>query len=271
MAPKASATKLTLSDEGLMALDEYSRHISGLKATILEKRDIEGSGVEFDIYFPSNKRPDNAIYYVFSEQKLKDMFQGIDVTSYDAFELKFTIISVDGNDSPDSGGNLVVGAHINGSYRPEGISLSGSKPRNVISTTRIDTDRIYNAGFTAHMLSSQGWDPNGTTVTLLIEPVLIPVPFSDTRYQRGFVPFASVILTTFFLFKSLYKGELTIFFRGFSTKISRAISRVFIGLAAFVPTSVSRTCSSVAIGPSYFFRLYPAILYKNCKMMIDQW
>ena len=61
MAPKASAIKLTLSDEGLMALDEYSRYISGLKATILEKIDIEGSGVEFDIYFPSNKHPGNLI------------------------------------------------------------------------------------------------------------------------------------------------------------------------------------------------------------------
>ena len=121
MAPKASAIKLTLSDEGLMALDEYSRRSPGLKATILEKIDIEGSGVEFDIYFPSNKHPDNSIYYVFSEQKLKDVFQGIDVASYDAFELKFTLISVDGSDSPESGGTTTrVGSKRNSrntSYR----------------------------------------------------------------------------------------------------------------------------------------------------------
>jgi len=172
MTPKASAMKLTLSDEGLMALDEYSKRNIGLKATILEKRDIEGSGVEFDIYFPGNKHPDHSIYYFFSEHKLKEVFQGIDVASYDAFELKFTIISVHGNDSPDSGGILIVGSHINGSYRPEAISLRESKPKSSISTTRISTDRLSNVGFTAHMLTSQGWDPNGTTVTLLIEPVL---------------------------------------------------------------------------------------------------
>ncbi len=193
MAPKASAIKLTLSDEGLMALDEYSSYISGLKATILEKRDIEGSGVEFDIYFPGNKRPDNSIYYVFSEQKLKEVFQGIDVASYDAFELKFTLISVDGNDSPDSGGNLIVGAKINGAYRPEAISLSESKPRSSISTTRIDTDRISNVGFTAHMLTQQGWDPNGTAVTLLIEPVLNAVSMPQAKVDVRTEPKGKII------------------------------------------------------------------------------
>jgi len=193
MAPKASAIKLTLSDEGLMALDEYSKYNPGLKATILEKRDIEGSGVEFDIYFSGNKHPDNSIYYVFSEQKLKDMFQGIDVTSYDAFDLKFTIISVDGNDSPDSGGILIVGTLINGGYRPEAISLSGSKPRSVISTTRINTDRISKAGFTAHMLTSQGWDPNGTTVTLLIEPDLNDVSIPQVKKDGKEEPNGKII------------------------------------------------------------------------------
>ena len=187
MTPKASAKKLTLSDEGLMALDEYSKYNSGLKATILEKRDIEGSGVEFDIYFPGNKHPDNLIYYVFSKQKLKDVFQGIDVASYDAFELKFTLISVDGNDSPDSGGALVVGAKINGAYRPETISLNKSRPETVISTTPMNTDHISKAGFTAHMLTSQRWDPNGTAVTLLIEPVLnavsVPQVKEDVRTE----------------------------------------------------------------------------------------
>ncbi len=193
MAPKASAIKLTLSDEGLMALDEYSWRSPGLKATILEKRDIEGSGVEFDIYFPGNKHPDNSIYYVFSKQKLKDVFQGIDVASHDAFELKFTLISVDGNDSPDSGGILIVGALINGSYRPEAISLSGSKPRSVISTTGINTDRISLAGFTAHMLTPQGWDPNGTTVTLLIEPDLNDVSIPQVKEDGKEEPNGKII------------------------------------------------------------------------------
>ena len=193
MTPKASAKKLTLSDEGLMALDEYSWRSPGLKATILEKRDIEGSGVEFDIYFPSNKHPDNSIYYVFSKQKLKDVFQGIDVASYDAFELKFTLISVDGNDSPDSGGNLVVGAHMNGAYKPESISLSESEPRSPISTTRIDTDRISLAGFTAHMLTPRGWDPNGTAVTLLIEPVLNAVSMPQAKEDVRTEPKGKII------------------------------------------------------------------------------
>ncbi len=171
IAPKASAMKLTLSDEGLMAIDDYSRNISGLTATILEKRDIEGAGVEFDIYFPSNKRPDNAIYYYFSEQKRKEVFEGIDVNSYDAFELRFTLLSVDGNDSPDSGGSLNVGACINGAFRPKGISLNKGYSRSAVSTTKLGltTSRNANVGFTAYIVTPQGWNPNGTIVTLLVE------------------------------------------------------------------------------------------------------
>jgi len=169
-AGKASAMNLTLSDEGLMSLDEYSRRNPDLKATILERTDVEGPGVEFEIYFPSNKHPDNSIYYCFSEDKLKEMLEGIDVGSYDAFELKFTMIPADGSDPPDSGGSLVVGAYIGGAYRPETISLGKHRSASAVSTTRINQDRIALVGFTAHTLTSRGWDENGTTVTLLIEP-----------------------------------------------------------------------------------------------------
>jgi predicted outer membrane repeat protein len=187
MTPEAIALKLTLSDEGLMALDEYARYYIGLKATILEKRDIEGPGVEFDIYFPGNKNRDDSIYYLFSDQKFQEVFKGVDIASYDAFELKFTLTSVDGNDSPDSGGILIVGAYMNRSYRPEAISLRESKPTSIISTTRIKSGSISYTGFTAHMLSPDGWDPNGTTVTLLIEPVpnavSVPLPKEDVTTE----------------------------------------------------------------------------------------
>lgn len=193
MTPKASAMKLTLSDEGLMALDEYSTRNIGLKATILEKRDVEGSGVEFDIYFPGNKNRDDSIYYFFSNHKLQEVFKGIDIASYDAFELKFTIISVDGNDSPGSGGILIVGSYMNGSYRPEAISLRESKPTSSISTTRIKADSVSYVGFTAHMLTPQGWDPNGSTVTLLIEPVLNAVSIPQAKEDLRTEPKGKII------------------------------------------------------------------------------
>jgi len=170
MAPKTGAMNLTLSDEGLMALDEYSEHVRGLKATILNRRDIEGPGVIFDLYFPGNKHPDDAIYYFFSKDRLEEMLEGVDAASCDAFELKFTLVSVDGSDAPETGGVLVVGAHIGGAYRPESVAFREGHQRSVVSTTRINTERISWLGFTAHLLSERGWDPNGTTITLLIEP-----------------------------------------------------------------------------------------------------
>jgi len=193
MTAKTSAMNLTLSDEGLMGLDEYSRHISGLKATILDRRDVDGPGVEFDIYFPSNKSPGHSIYYFFSKDRLKEMLEGIDVASYDAFELKFTLISVDGSDSPESGGNLVVGAYIGRAYRPESISLSESKRRSAVSTTGISTERVSWVGFTAHMLTARGWDPNGTTVTLLIEPGLDDIAIPQAKEDGRAKPEGKVI------------------------------------------------------------------------------
>ena len=169
MVPKACALKLTLSDEGLMGLSEYSKYNPTLKSTVLEKRDVDGPGVEFDIYFPGNKSPNHSVYYVFSQEKLKEVFQGIDLASCDAFELKFTLISVEGNDSPDSGGGLVVGALKNGAYRPEVISLSKNHPKTAVSTTGMNGGSLSRVGFTAHFLTPKGWSPNGTTLTLLIQ------------------------------------------------------------------------------------------------------
>jgi predicted outer membrane repeat protein len=177
-----SAMKLTLSDRGLMLLDEYSTYLPDIKATILEKRRIEGVGVEFDIYFPGNEHPENSIYYVFSKEKLKEVFEGVNIASCDAFELKFTIVAVDGSTSEENAGILIVGAHMGGAYRPEAISLGEIHPKTAVSTTPMDLDKVSKAGFTAHMLTKQGWKSNGTTVTLLIEPAPkadISVPLND--------------------------------------------------------------------------------------------
>jgi len=46
-AAPAVAVNVTLSDTGLMSLDQY------LPATIVGRRDVPGPGVEFDVYFQS--------------------------------------------------------------------------------------------------------------------------------------------------------------------------------------------------------------------------
>lgn len=167
-----SAKKLTLSEQGILLLDEYSPFYPDMKSTILEKRHIEGVGVEFDIYLPGNEHPENLLLYIFSKEKVKDIFEGVDIASCDAFELKFTLVAVDGSASEDNTGSLVVGAQIEGAFRPEVISLSASRPHTAISTTPMDANNISIAGFTAYMVNKEGWDPNGTTITLLVEPVL---------------------------------------------------------------------------------------------------
>ena len=128
----ASAMKLTLSDKGLMLLNEYSPHMSGIKATILEKRHIEGVGVEFDIYFPGNEELENSIYYVFSPEGTEEVFKGVDVASCDAFELKFTIVAVDGSTSEGKWSNL--GVHMARIIKRAGLETWPKLFQNLRST-----------------------------------------------------------------------------------------------------------------------------------------
>lgn len=169
----------TLSDDDLMLLDRHFHHSS--MAEIIDKRDVEGPGVEFDIHFPNTNSPNHSITYVSCKNGGEGSLVGIDISDYDAFALKFTLISVNDSNSPDAGGSLVVGALINHGYshgyRPKVISLRPQR-QTAISSTSTDANDISIIGITAHFLTPGGWDPNGSTVKLLVEPapnaVLLP-------------------------------------------------------------------------------------------------
>ncbi len=168
----AVAESFTLSDDDLMLLDYHFNYSSA--SEVIQKTDIEGPGVEFNIYFPNTKKPNHSIYYISCKRGGEGSLTGIEISTYDAFALKFTLVSVNGSDSPDAGGSLVVGALINSpysyAYRPEVLGLKPQRDNSVISITKTDANDITIIGFTAHFLSPKGWDPNGSTVKLLIEP-----------------------------------------------------------------------------------------------------
>lgn len=167
----ATAESFTLSDDDLMLLDwHFNRHSS---AEVIQKTDVEGPGIEFDIYFPDTNSPNHSITYISCKNGGEGLLTGIDINDYDAFALKFTLISVNDSIAPDAGGSLVVGALINSGYshgyRPEVISLRPQR-NTAISSTTTDANDISIIGFTAHFSTPDGWDPNGSTVRLLIEP-----------------------------------------------------------------------------------------------------
>jgi hypothetical protein len=162
----------TLSDEALMSLDVYqygNPEGDPNLPRVIARRNIDGPGVEFDIYFPGdNERKDNnAIMYVSCIDRGKETLTHADVNGFDAFALKFTLVAVDGKSEVNAGGMLVVGAFINGAYRPECISFNQGD--EAISTTMNGARKIHEIGFDVHKLSPEGWSPEGNTVTIRIE------------------------------------------------------------------------------------------------------
>ena len=154
-----------------MMIKEYNKHVWG-KSAIVDKRDVPGAGVEFDIYFPGIKPGENNFECVIT--KMADPNNPLfasNLQMYDAFALKFTLLAVDGDRSPNHKGRLVVGAYVNAGYRPEVVSLDSSDSNSTVSRTMVGNKDVFSVGVTMHQLTSDGWDPNGTTITLLIEPV----------------------------------------------------------------------------------------------------
>lgn len=174
-AEKAAEKVFTLSDADLMSLDCYAdRNDPNYNAAVVDKRDIPGPGVEFDIHFPDNSEQHASVRYVSSKYCGEGELVGIDVNDYDAFSLKFTIVSVDGNSSPDSGGLLIVGAlisnrHNSMTYSTNVISLMRDHKTSVVSSTPVDIDKISVIGVAIYEMDPIGWNPEGTTVTLRIE------------------------------------------------------------------------------------------------------
>jgi predicted outer membrane repeat protein len=174
-----TAEDFTLSDEGLMRLDVGTYYV-GATASIIAKRDVPGPGVEYDIHFPGIKTIDSTLEMVCNEN---DPLVGINVGKYDHFALKFTLISIDGKTTPDAGGRLHVGANAGcdgrrHGLRPVCIGFGEDAAPNAISTPSLSGEILSYIGFMAYIADPNRWDPNGTTITLLVEPapaaVVIP-------------------------------------------------------------------------------------------------
>ena len=190
----SNGSSFTLSDEGLLALDWNNQNLflPNRNVTIVEKRDSSGPGVQFDIFYPSNDdspgEDNTTLHWVSSKWAGNGTLTGIDISVYDAFELQFTLLTINGQSTTESGVNLIVGSMIGPSdsgtaykYKPETISLSSSRPASIISKTLFTTDTLDMVGFTAHIpdwWSTNNWDPSGSLVTLLVEPVpgAFPIP-----------------------------------------------------------------------------------------------
>ena len=166
----------TLFWQQLVSLDWHSPHRTD--ARVVDKwLFLYSPVVEFDIYFPSNSPGSRSLNFVSSGEGGKGSLVGADIRGYEAFALKFTLVSINGQSEPELKQKLVVGAVIGltsmgqlSTYEPVTLGLAASE-KTVIAKTSVQTDKIYQIGFHVHMLNPQDWDQSGSMVKLQVEPV----------------------------------------------------------------------------------------------------
>ncbi len=183
----------TLSDSALMSLD-YDFPFHGMQPEITGITDVAGPGVQFDILYSDPRYIRDQMPNVSWTSCIyggNGSLTGIDISPFDAFALKFTLLSASGVTVPDAIGPIIVGSliDISGSFgfHPEVIEGS-SFPISVTSTTTTDADQITIIGFTCYIPywwydppGQSPWDPDGATISLLVESApgaeaIIPEP-----------------------------------------------------------------------------------------------
>jgi len=194
-ANPAEAGDGTLSDSQILSLDynladQYSPPPT---ATIVSEQDMPGLGVEFTIHFPSTGFPDYFFYDVSDSSDGAGTLTGLNFGGYSNFDLKFTLVSVDGSTSASQEFNVgaMVGPYetYQFAYRPVALSLGGSYPASGISSTQLTSAALDIVGFTAYIPSGQGWSAGSHNVTFLVQPAdgaaVIPEPATWTLVALG--------------------------------------------------------------------------------------
>lgn len=166
-------TTVTLSADQLMSLDWGGREAG--RSTIVDKRPA-GAGADFDIRFPGNSEGICSIDYVSSGAAGQGALAGLNVSGYQSLALKFTLLSINGQNDPNHPLELAVGAVIGpcdgklSACEPVVLGLAPEQATKV-ATTPMRTRRIRVIGIHAHVANPKVWDINGGVVTLRVEPV----------------------------------------------------------------------------------------------------
>ena len=174
-SPVPDSPTLTLSADQLVFLDWHGKTTSRVR--VLTKRVAGESAVEFDIHFASNEPGNRSIDYVSSGSGGRGRLIGFDMRSFEAFALRFTLVSIDGVAGSEATQELAVGALIGPTaagkltdFRP--VTLGGSSGRTTaVSSTPVDVEAIHQIGFRAQMVNPERWSASGGKVTLRVEPV----------------------------------------------------------------------------------------------------
>src|SRR4030042_803338 len=161
----APGLTFTLSDDAIMALDCNNPYYDDSyyeNSNILAITDVNGQGVQFDILFPDPAQSHNGdpvMYRVSSPYKGQSVFAGRDISMFDSFALKFTLLSFSGISLPSAARPIYVGSLMTvgdtWSYDSEFIVINSpyypSSKTLVISTE--GAEKINLIGFTCYIPS----------------------------------------------------------------------------------------------------------------------
>lgn len=156
----ASHATFTLSDEDLMALDIITSNPR--EASILDRRDVHGPGVEFDIFLP----PGDATITCISSKR-----RSVDNIKYKDYGLSVTLLKIDNQTS----GNLVFGARRSRSHRPVLIQ----KGKYNTSVNSISNNRALNHGFIVYRVKSKIANSPALKMTIKVAPVPGQAPIAQ--------------------------------------------------------------------------------------------
>jgi len=185
-------TTVTLSADQLMSLDWAGRGIG--RVAILDQRPV-GAGVEFDVRFPGSDVGICSLDYVSSGSAGQGILAHRDVSVYQAFALKFTLVAVNGLTDPNFPLKLAAGAIIGpagdgkmSSCEPVTLGLDPEHATQVAKTP-MRTGRVHVIGIHVHAVNPQSWDATGCIVTFRVEPAadaeILPSPAPAPERKSG--------------------------------------------------------------------------------------
>lgn len=166
----------TLSQQAILSLDDTqaARYYQPVfTATVTARRPQAKGGVELDILFPSTKGRDDTLMLTSNQGAGAKTLVGLEVGAYQAYSLKFTVLTVDGSDTASP--NMTVGALIGPTadnrgfaYAPARIGLSSN--RSAISNTGGFAPKTSVLGLDISLFGDR-WPDGPHTMTVLVEPV----------------------------------------------------------------------------------------------------
>ena len=190
LAPTAKGAPFTLSESAIVALDDtkaegYFR--PPMAATITATRKHAGGGIEMDVHFPSTKNADYSLYLTSNARGGSKKLVGMDVSAFDEYQLKVTILTVDGSKSasPKVTAGALIGPTADGhgySYKPFHIGLS-STPTAILSSKGFGP-KISMLGLMISFYPFQ-WPEGSHDMTVLVESAPGATPVQPVESTSG--------------------------------------------------------------------------------------